>query len=62
LRRIVEEIPLPIIAIGGVVAKNTPQVMEIGAHGIAVISAVCCQDNPEEATRILFNALDQKWT
>lgn len=57
LSQIVKEIPLPIIAIGGVIAENTPQVMETGAHGIAVISAVCCQDNPEEATRMLSRAL-----
>jgi thiamine-phosphate pyrophosphorylase len=57
LQQIVKEIPLPIIAIGGVVAENTPQVMETGAHGIAVISAVCCQDHPEEATRRLSKRL-----
>ena len=57
LKQVVEAIPLPIIAIGGVSAENTPQVMDAGALGIAVISAVCCQDDPEQATRALHQAL-----
>ncbi|UCF83851.1 MAG: thiamine phosphate synthase [Desulfobacteraceae bacterium] len=57
LKQVVETIPLPIIAIGGVDAQNTPEVIRAGAHGIAVISAVCCQDDPEQATNSLFQAL-----
>lgn len=57
LKQAVETIPLPIIAIGGVTAENTPEVMQAGAHGIAVISAVCCQENPEQATLALYHAL-----
>lgn len=59
LKQVVEIIPLPIIAIGGVGAENIPDVMRTGAHGIAVISAVCCQDDPEEATRALYQALNK---
>jgi thiamine-phosphate pyrophosphorylase len=57
LKQVVKEIPLPIIAIGGVVAGNTPDVIQAGAQGIAVISAVCCQEDPEQATRSLCDAL-----
>jgi thiamine-phosphate diphosphorylase len=57
LKQVVKEIPLPIIAIGGVFAENTPDVIQAGARGIAVISAVCCQDDPEQATRALYEAL-----
>ncbi len=57
LKQVVEAIPLPIIAIGSISAENTPQVMDAGAHGIAVISAVCCQDDPEQATRAIHQAL-----
>jgi thiamine-phosphate pyrophosphorylase len=57
LKNVVGAIPLPIIAIGGVSAKNTPEVMRAGALGIAVISAVCCQKDPEGATRALYQAL-----
>lgn len=59
LKQVVKAIPLPIIAIGGVSPENTPEVMKTGAHGIAVISAVCCQENPEQATRDLHKALHQ---
>ncbi|MBW2609439.1 MAG: thiamine phosphate synthase [Deltaproteobacteria bacterium] len=59
LKQVVKEIPLPIIAIGGVVADNTPDVIQAGARGIAVISAVCCQEDPEQATRDLYNALQK---
>ena len=59
LKQVVEIIPLPIIAIGGVGAENTAIVIRAGAHGIAVISAVCCQDDPEKATRSLYQALNK---
>jgi thiamine-phosphate pyrophosphorylase len=58
LRQVVETIPLPIIAIGGITVDNVPEVMRAGAHGIAVISAVCCQLDPEGATRSLREALE----
>jgi thiamine-phosphate pyrophosphorylase len=58
LKKVVRDYPLPIIAIGGISAKNTPEVIQTGAHGIAVISAVCCQENPESATRALSQALE----
>jgi len=57
LKRVIKAIPLPIIVIGGISLKNTPEVIEAGAHGIAVISTVCCQKNPERATRSLHKAL-----
>ena len=57
LKQVIETIPLPIIAIGGVSVENTPEVIQVGSHGIAVISAVCCQENPEQATRALYKAL-----
>jgi thiamine-phosphate pyrophosphorylase len=55
--KVIETVPLPLIAIGGVTKDNTLEVMEAGVHGIAVISAVCCQESPEQATRELFQAL-----
>ena len=57
LKRVVETIPLPIIAIGGITTENTPEVIQTGAHGIAVISAICCQKDPAEATRALHRAI-----
>lgn len=57
LEEVVKSIPLPIIAIGGIDEENTPGIMSVGAHGVAVISAVCCQEFPDQATRALFQAL-----
>ena len=57
LKEVVEVIPLPIIAIGGVDEQNVQDVMATGAYGIAVISAVCCQEYPERATRTLARSL-----
>ena len=60
LRQVVEKIPVPIIAIGGINKDNTVLVRESGAYGIAVISAVCCEKNPEEATRCLLRLLEMR--
>jgi len=57
LKQAVESISLPIIAIGGINTENTPEVIRAGARGIAVISAVCCQEDPEQATRALRQAI-----
>jgi thiamine-phosphate pyrophosphorylase len=57
LRQVVEAIPVPIIAIGGITPKNTRDVIRTGVKGIAVISAVCKAPDPEEATRKLLEAL-----
>jgi thiamine-phosphate pyrophosphorylase len=59
LRQVVEAIPLPIIAIGGITAEKVPEIIRAGAYGIAVISAVCCQMDPEGATKALRQALER---
>jgi thiamine-phosphate pyrophosphorylase len=58
LKLVVKAVPLPIIAIGGVSRDNTPEVMRAEAYGIAVISAVCCQQDPMEAARTLRRLLE----
>jgi len=59
LKQVVETIPLPIIGIGGITAENVSEIMKAGAYGVAVISAVCCQIDPEGATRALREALER---
>jgi thiamine-phosphate pyrophosphorylase len=58
LRIIADEIPLPIIAIGGITASDIEELLETGAHGVAVISAVCLSDDPEAAARRFRDTLD----
>lgn len=45
--------PLPVVAIGGVDAARIPALLEAGATGAAVISAVAGAEDPEDATRTL---------
>jgi len=60
LKRIVQSTSIPVIAIGGIDPSNTTRVMDAGAHGIAVISAVCCQTDPLKATRALHHIVGSK--
>ncbi len=57
LEEVVQRLPIPVIAIGGIGLENVEQVVRAGAWGIAVISAVCSRERPEEATRELHQAL-----
>lgn len=43
----------PLVAIGGIEAGNAAAVIEAGADGIAVVSAVCAAADPEAAAREL---------
>ncbi|MEW6665464.1 MAG: thiamine phosphate synthase [Thermodesulfobacteriota bacterium] len=60
LRTAVRSLKLPVVAIGGIHAANIPDVMGAGAWGVAVISAVCCSEDPERAARELGQILLSK--
>ncbi len=49
---------LPVVAISGITVENTASVIEAGADGIAVISAVCAAEDPETAARALRREVD----
>ena len=57
LRRMSEVAQCPVIAIGGITAETAYEVICAGAHGIAVISAVCGQADPVAATRHLCDEI-----
>lgn len=38
----------PIVAIGGITTENSPEVLQAGADGVAVISAICQSSNRRE--------------
>jgi thiamine-phosphate diphosphorylase len=48
---------LPVVAIGGIDAANARQVLDAGAAGIAVVSAVAAAPDPAAATRRLVAAV-----
>ncbi len=58
LRRIVEAVDIPVVGIGGIMPDNAAAVIEQGAVGVAVISAVFAAPDPEEATRRLRAAVE----
>ena len=49
---------LPVIAIGSITADRVAEVMASGAHGVAVLSAVCLAEDPAAATLAIARALD----
>jgi len=51
LRRVRPEIPVPLVAIGGITVDNVAEVIRAGADAVAVISAVCAASDPAAATR-----------
>jgi thiamine-phosphate pyrophosphorylase len=59
LSRIARAVRLPVAAIGGITVKNAAEVIRVGADGLAVISAICAADDPEEAARTLAARIEE---
>jgi len=47
----------PAVGIGGINGENASAIMQAGANGIAVVSAICSANNPREAAFALKNKL-----
>jgi thiamine-phosphate pyrophosphorylase len=58
LERCCEAVPLPVIAIGGITHDRVRAILDAGAHGIAVLSAVATANHPERATARFRAAID----
>lgn len=50
--------PVPAVAIGGLKADHVAGAFKAGARGLAVISAICGQPDPEAAARALRQRID----
>ena len=48
LRNIIQEVKIPVVAIGGVKLKNIPQLRQIGVSGFAMISEIFNNIHPEK--------------
>jgi thiamine-phosphate pyrophosphorylase len=59
LTTVQRQITIPVLAIGGIDLSNLSQVLQAGAHGIAVIRAVLAAPDPAEATRQLSLGLSR---
>jgi thiamine-phosphate pyrophosphorylase len=57
LRRVVESVPLPVVAIGGITAANAAEAVAAGAAGVAVVSAVMAAPDPGAAVAELRRAV-----
>jgi len=53
-----EAVPVPVLAIGGITPDRVPPVLQAGAHGVAVLSAVVTADDPESAARRFRTVID----
>lgn len=60
LHAIASESPVPVIAIGSITAARVPEVLDAGAYGVAVISAITCAEDPEAAVREFMDVIE-KW-
>ncbi len=49
LAEVCRAIPIPVIAIGGITVERVQSVLDTGAHGIAVLSAVTMAPDPQQA-------------
>lgn len=49
--------PLPVVAIGGINARNAPSAMASGADGVAVVSAILRAPDPRAAAQELATAI-----
>jgi len=58
VRAITGRSALPVVGIGGIDATNAPAVVDAGAAGVAVLSAVADAPDPIEATRELVRVVD----
>ncbi|UXZ53702.1 thiamine phosphate synthase [Halomonas sp. 7T] len=56
LAQLAEVCPLPSVAIGGLKVEHAARVKVAGAHGLAVISAICGQPDPRQAAQAFSEA------
>jgi len=58
LRRMTQAVKIPVVAIGGITEGNAVTIMEAGAAGIAVVSAIVGAEDVEAAARALRDAVE----
>ena len=49
----------PLVAIGGINQGNTAETVRAGAHGVAVVSAICSAESPREAAEEIKRAVEE---
>ena len=59
LKKVVDAVSIPVVAIGGITIENISDVIRCGAAGAAVISAIIGSEDPESAARKLADAIEE---
>ena len=59
LRLLARAVSIPVVAIGGMNAQNAAAIMEAGAAGVAVVSAIVAADDVEAAAREIRAAAEK---
>lgn len=57
LRRVVDGVGIPVLAVGGVTPARVADVLRAGAAGVAVIAAIVAAERPADATKAFLDAL-----
>jgi len=58
LRSVIDAVDVPVIAIGGITNRRIPEVLAVGATGVAVASAIMSASDPMQATYSMLTALE----
>ena len=61
VRKVSSALSIPVLAVGGIGAENAGEVIEAGASGASVISAIVGAADPEAVTRELVEAMSEAW-
>ncbi len=58
LEEVCKTVSVPVIAIAGITVDKVEEVLDAGAYGIAIMSAISTHDAPQDATRAFRTAID----
>lgn len=59
LARASAAVRIPVIAIGGITPERVAAVLEAGAHGVAVMTAISTADDPQAATAVFREEIER---
>ncbi len=61
LREVCQQLNIPVVAIGGIDAKNVDEVCQAGVSGVAIVSAICASPTPRAATATLKSIIQDNF-